>query len=171
MNDLDARLLQCSAGGSLNNLTPSQVRTLIETMAEGNQGRGGRLGGQVNMTNTVDLKAMESRLTANFEKRFSQVLKAVGAKIEPKKCEFYGDTTHATDECESLQQDAKYLGNQRPQYAYEPWRKNPNLRWRNEETEQQPHRQGLYIHPNTQTQTPSKPQPTLQNTQPSFSNP
>jgi len=38
INDLDGRLLQCSAGGSLNNLTPFQVRALIEMMAEGNQG-------------------------------------------------------------------------------------------------------------------------------------
>ena len=102
MNALDARLLQCSAGGPFNDMTPSEVRALIETMAEGNQGRGGRMG-QVNMTSTVDLKAMESRITQNFETRFSQMLKAVGAKIEPRKCEFCGDTNHATDECDRLQ--------------------------------------------------------------------
>ncbi|KAJ3674542.1 hypothetical protein LUZ60_005158 [Juncus effusus] len=41
MNDLDARLLQCSAGGSFNDMTPSQLRMLIETNAEGMRGRGG----------------------------------------------------------------------------------------------------------------------------------
>jgi len=185
MNDLDARLLQCAAGGSFNNKTPAQVRALIETMAEGNQGRGGRIGGQVNTTSTVDLKATESRLTANFETRFSQMLKAVGAKIEPKRCEFCGDTTHATDECETLQQDVKAVGNfggnqggyQRPQYAYEPWRKNPNLRWRNDETDQQYPQQprpGLYTHPNAQPQKPQPSQsdqgPSQQTFQPSSSN-
>jgi hypothetical protein len=110
MNDLDARLLQCSAGGSFNNMTPSEVRRLIEIMAEGNQGRGGRIG-QVNMTSAVDLKAMESRITQNFETRFSQMLKAVGAKVEPRRCEFCGDTSHATDECDRLQEDVHAIGN------------------------------------------------------------
>ncbi|KAJ3674516.1 hypothetical protein LUZ60_005132 [Juncus effusus] len=41
MNDLDARLLQCSAGGSFNEMTPSQLRMLIETNAEGMRGRDG----------------------------------------------------------------------------------------------------------------------------------
>ncbi|KAJ3676862.1 hypothetical protein LUZ60_002586 [Juncus effusus] len=102
MNDLDARLLQCSAGGNINHLTPSQVRELIVKNAEGMRGRSGR-GGQVNATNAVDLKAMESRITANFETRFSQMLNAVGGKVEPKKCEFCGSRSHLTDECETLQ--------------------------------------------------------------------
>jgi len=40
------------------------------------------------MTNAVDLKAMESRLTANFENRFSRVLKAVGAKLSLRSVNF-----------------------------------------------------------------------------------
>ncbi|KAJ3675643.1 hypothetical protein LUZ60_004685 [Juncus effusus] len=171
MNALEARLLQCSAGGSFNDKTPAEVRTLIETMAEGNLGRDGILG-QVNTTSTVDLKAMESRITANFESKFNKVLKAVGAKMEPTPCEFCASTDHATDECDTLQDVNHVDGYQRPQYAYEPWKKNPNLRWRDNPQFQQPQqgyqKSGVYVHPNAQSQhqpqqqAPQPPPPTPQ---------
>ncbi|KAJ3692979.1 hypothetical protein LUZ60_012074 [Juncus effusus] len=170
MNALEARLLQCSAGGSFNDKTPAEVRTLIETMAEGNLGRDGILG-QVNTTSIVDLKAMESRITANFESKFNKVLKAVGAKMEPTPCEFCASTDHATDECDTLQDVNHVDGYQRPQYAYEPWKKNPNLRWRDNPQFQQPQQgyqiSGVYVLPNAQTQH----QPQQQPLQPSSSNP
>ncbi|KAJ3692980.1 hypothetical protein LUZ60_012075 [Juncus effusus] len=170
INALEARLLQCSAGGSFNDKTPAEVRTLIETMAEGNLGRDGILG-QVNTTSTVDLKAMESRITANFESKFNKVLKAVGVKMEPTPFEFCASTDHATDECDTLQDVNHVDGYQRPQYAYEPWKKNPNLRWHDNPQFQQPQqgyqKSGVYVHPNAQTQH----QPQQQPLQPSSSNP
>ncbi|KAJ3674519.1 hypothetical protein LUZ60_005135 [Juncus effusus] len=176
MNALEARLLQCSAGGSFNDKTPAEVRTLIETMAQGNLGRDGILG-QVNTTSTVDLKAMESRITANFETKFNKVLKAVGAKMEPTPCEFCASTDHATDECDTLQDVNHVDGYQRPQYAYEPWKKNSNLRWRdNPQFQQQGYQKsGVYVHPNAQSQHQPQqqqaPQPSPPTKQASSSNP
>ncbi|KAJ3676870.1 hypothetical protein LUZ60_002594 [Juncus effusus] len=167
MYTLEAHLLQCSEGGSFNDKTPAEVRTLIETMAEGNLDRE-RILRQVNTASTVDLKAMESRITANFETKFNKVLKAVRAKIEPTPCEFCASTDHATDECHTLQ-DVNYVdGYQRPQYAYEPWKKNPNICWRDIPQFQQSYQNsGVYVHPNAQSQH----QPQQQPLQPTSSNP
>ncbi|KAJ3669667.1 hypothetical protein LUZ60_011617 [Juncus effusus] len=121
MNALEARLLQYSAGGSFNEKKPAEVQTLIETMAEGNLGREEILG-QVNTMSTVDLKAMESRITANFEMKFNKVLKAVGARIKPTPGEFCA-RDHATDECDTLQDVNHVYGYQCPQYAYDLGRK------------------------------------------------
>ncbi|KAJ3673155.1 hypothetical protein LUZ60_006529 [Juncus effusus] len=100
MNDLDVRLLQCTSGGNINHLTPSHVRELIVTNTEAMRGRSVK-GGQMNATNTVDLNTMESRITTNFEMRFSLMLNVVGGKIVPKKCGFCASTSHLTDECET----------------------------------------------------------------------
>ncbi|KAJ3673883.1 hypothetical protein LUZ60_005875 [Juncus effusus] len=167
MNYLENRLLMCTVGGSIDDKTPSQVRKLIEKIAQGNQGWG--MGDQVNMANVVDFNALESRLSAKLDTKLNQVLNAAGAKLEPKKCGLCGLTDHATDECPV----SKRMGNQggygyqKPQYTYDAGRKYPNLRWRMEENQvpqQQYQRQGLYIHPNAQAQhshpTPTPPQNT-----------
>ncbi|KAJ3672421.1 hypothetical protein LUZ60_007142 [Juncus effusus] len=107
MNYLDQQLLKVAAGGNLNNKTPADARKLIESMADGSQFGDPRIQ-KVNAMDSSDMKVFEARISANIDTKLNRVLKAVGAKLETKKCEICFKMDHETDECPSLQEDLNW---------------------------------------------------------------
>ncbi|KAL4284838.1 hypothetical protein GQ457_16G009050 [Hibiscus cannabinus] len=131
---MEMKMIDAASGGALCNMTPTQAKDLISTMAANSQ--------QFSAISEPNQRVHEVSIVS-LEKKFEQFTDMVASMLADKKqlfrpCGICTSTDHPTDGCPSLQDETvNAVGNfpGPPQKSYNPysntfnpgWRDHPNL--------------------------------------------
>ncbi|KAK8974437.1 hypothetical protein V6N11_072772 [Hibiscus sabdariffa] len=125
---MEMKMIDAASGGALFNMTPTQAKDLISTMAANSQQFGtiSEPNRRVHEVNTVSLENKIKQLT-------NVVSSLVAEKSRPfKACGICTQTDHPTDSCPSLQDETvNAIGNfpGPPQRPYNPYSSSYNPGW------------------------------------------
>ncbi|KAK8612674.1 hypothetical protein V6N13_092785 [Hibiscus sabdariffa] len=122
-------MIDAASGGSLFNMTPTQAKDLISTMAANSQQFG---------TISEPNRRVHEVNTVSLENKIDQLTNVVSSLIAEKSrsfkaCGICTQTDHPTDSCPSLQEETvNAVGNfpGPPQRPYNPYRNSYNPGWR-----------------------------------------